>query len=84
MLHELWSVTGDMKKQQPLLSLNPDLHTQPPPPGISPETIGARITFCLDNSYFEFNNIFYKQNSGGSHKWLILRTEKIKLKVAVK
>ena len=36
------------------------------PPGISPETIGSLISFCLDNSYFEFNNIFYKQNSGGT------------------
>ena len=36
------------------------------PPSISPETIGALINFCLDNSYFEFNNLFYKQNSGGT------------------
>ncbi len=36
------------------------------PSNMTAETVGSLITFCLDNSYFEFNGDFYKQNTGGT------------------
>lgn len=36
------------------------------PPGISADTMHQLLTFCLDNSYFEFNNTHYSQDSGGT------------------
>ena len=36
------------------------------PSGISAKTIGSLISFCLDNSYFEFDGILYSQNEGGT------------------
>ena len=35
------------------------------PTNISHLTIGTLITFCLDNSYLEFNGSFYSQDLGG-------------------
>ena len=35
------------------------------PDNISVNTISSLINFCLDNSYFEYDNTFYSQNSGG-------------------
>ena len=36
------------------------------PPNISASTIQSLISFCLDNSYFEFNGQFYSQDTGGT------------------
>ena len=36
------------------------------PPNLSSSTIHSLVTFCLDNSYFEFNGDFYSQDSGGT------------------
>ena len=36
------------------------------PPNISASTIQSLISFCLDNSYFEFNCQFYSQDTGGT------------------
>ena len=36
------------------------------PSNMTAKTIGILITFCLDNSYFEFDGDFYKQNTGGT------------------
>jgi len=36
------------------------------PSGISADTMHQLLTFCLDNSYFEFNNTHYSQDSGGT------------------
>ena len=52
---------------------------------VFPQRLSARlshhITFCLDNSYFEFN-IFYKQNSGGTIKWAPLIVELSEIRTA--
>ena len=36
------------------------------PPNIYASTIQSLISFCLDNSYFEFNGQFYSQDTGGT------------------
>ena len=36
------------------------------PANLSTTTIGTLITFCLDNSYLEFNGLFYSQDEGGT------------------
>ena len=36
------------------------------PPNISASTIQSLISFCLDNSYLEFNGQFYSQDTGGT------------------
>ena len=36
------------------------------PPNISASTIQSLISFCLDNSYFEFNGQFYSQDTEGT------------------
>ena len=35
------------------------------PKNITHTTIRTLITFCLDNSYLEFNGSFYSQDTGG-------------------
>ena len=46
------------------------LHFQDKPhlllPNISASTIQFRISFCLDNSFFEFNGQFYSKDTGGT------------------
>ena len=36
------------------------------PSNLTTTTIGTLITFCLDNSYLEFNGSFYSQDEGGT------------------
>ena len=36
------------------------------PSNLTTSTIGTLITFCLDNSYLEFNGSFYSQDKGGT------------------
>ena len=36
------------------------------PANLTSTTIGTLITFCLDNSYLEFNGSFYSQDEGGT------------------
>ena len=36
------------------------------PSNLTSTTIGTLITFCLDNSYLEFNGCFYSQDEGGT------------------
>ena len=36
------------------------------PSNLTSSTLGTLITFCLDNSYLEFNGSFYSQDEGGT------------------
>ncbi|KAL5269541.1 hypothetical protein ACHWQZ_G003139 [Mnemiopsis leidyi] len=36
------------------------------PSNLTSTTLGTLITFCLDNSYLEFNGCFYSQDEGGT------------------
>ena len=36
------------------------------PSNLTSTTLGTLITFCLDNSYLEFNGSFYSQDEGGT------------------
>ncbi|KAL5247245.1 hypothetical protein ACHWQZ_G019192 [Mnemiopsis leidyi] len=41
------------------------------PSNLTSTTIGTLITFCLDNSYLEFNGCFYSQDEGGTMESLL-------------
>ena len=57
--------TCDMRKAVEIvmerLNDNPNILTPP----ISPEGIRSLLNFSLDNSYLEYNNRYFRQNSGG-------------------
>ena len=57
--------TCNMKHAQRIVKSKLQDHPSLLPSNISSTAFDTLISFCLDNSYFEYNNKFFAQNTGG-------------------
>ena len=70
-----------MKHAQRIIKSKLQDHPSLLPSNISPTIFDTLSSFCLDNSYFEYNNKFFSQNTGGSHGIAPLTVELAEIRV---